>query len=123
MPTPTPRVGGRPWRRLVAQVLIRDRGICQICGHPGADTGGHIVALEDGGPELDPLNVQAEHGRKRTPELDGYTCPGNYAHSTRTPRDTPDRWTRPSPSRPWGVADSPTWDGPPSRRDPSADPS
>lgn len=97
-PTPTPRRGGRPWRRVVTYVLLRDQGICGLCGHPGADTGGHITALEDGGPELDVDNVRAEHGRRRTLERDGYDCPGNYAHTTgHTPPDQHD----PAPSREW----------------------
>lgn len=94
----TPRKGGRPWRRTVAYVIARDQGICALCGHPGADTGGHVIALEDGGPELDPDNVRAEHGRRRTLALDGYDCPGNYAHHRGTPAPTrPD----PPPSRVW----------------------
>jgi 5-methylcytosine-specific restriction endonuclease McrA len=95
-PVPTRRIGGRPWRRLVAYVLTRDAGICHLCGHPGADTGDHLTPLEDGGPELDPANVRAAHGRRRTLEVDGYHCPGNYAHTRRTPpsRSTP-------PSRQW----------------------
>ncbi len=91
----TRRRGGRPWRRLVAFVLDRDGRICGICGNPGADTGGHIVALEDGGAELDPANVQAEHGRRRTLEHDGYECPGNYAHKRGL------RAADPPPSRVW----------------------
>jgi hypothetical protein len=91
-PTPTPRRGGRPWRRLVAFVLDRDTDptrphdgpICHICGHGGADTGDHLIALEDGGPELDPTNVKAAHGRRRTLLVDGFDCPGNYAKLHRT---------------------------------------
>lgn len=94
---PTRRIGGRPWRRLVAYVLDRDQRICGLCQHEGADTGGHIVALEDGGLELDPTNVRAEHGRKRTLEVDGYDCPGNYAHTTGAGAPPPD----PPHSRPW----------------------
>lgn len=102
-PTPTTRRGGRPWRRVVAFVLTRDTDptrpelgpICGICGHGGADTGGHITALEDGGEELDPTNVRAEHGRRRTLELDGFDCPGNYAKLHRSVT------TEPPPSRVW----------------------
>lgn len=94
-PAATVRKGGRPWRRLVAHVLQRDQGICHICGHPGADTGDHLDALEDGGPELDPDNVKAAHGRRRTLDADGFDCPGNFAKLHRT---TP---VEPHPSRLW----------------------
>lgn len=92
----TRRIGGRPWRRLRAYVIARDNGICGLCGMPGADTGGHIIALEDGGAELDPDNVRAEHGTPRTVTHHGFTCPGNYAHTTgRGPTIDP------TPSRRW----------------------
>lgn len=101
--TPTTRKGGRPWRRLVAFILDRDTDptrpdlgpICHICGHGGADTGDHLIALEDGGDEYDPDNVKAAHGRRRTPTADGFACPGNYAKLHRTAP------AEPRPSRVW----------------------
>lgn len=104
MTTPTRRVGGRPWRRVVAHTLAAaidprhpDLGpICALCGHGGADTGDHVTPLEDGGAELDPDNVRAAHGTRRTLDADGYDCPGNYAHQHRTPPSP-----TPPPSRIW----------------------
>ena len=43
------RVEGRPWRRLVAQVVARDDGICQLCGEPGGTTADHIIRASAGG--------------------------------------------------------------------------
>jgi hypothetical protein len=86
----TNRAGGtRRWRRLVAFVLERDQRICWRCGHPGADTGGHVIAV-DLRPELeyDPTNVRAEHGRRRTVAVDGFECIGNYAAGATPPPTT-----------------------------------
>lgn len=58
------RVGGHRWRKLVAYVLERDASICWLCGHPGADSGDHVVPLKHGGAELDPENVRAVHHRR-----------------------------------------------------------
>ena len=76
----TRRRGGRRWRRLVAYVLVRDGGVCWLCGHDGADTGDHVLPI-DTHPhlEFDPSNVRAAHGRTRTVTGWGYYCKGNYA--------------------------------------------
>jgi hypothetical protein len=65
---------------LVAWVIARDHGICWRCGQPGADTGGHVLPHKTH-PHLalDPDNLRAEHGTKRTIAADGYDCIGNYA--------------------------------------------
>lgn len=43
-------------------VLQRDRGICYLCGRPGADTVDHVKARSRGGPDsLD--NYAAVHDR------------------------------------------------------------
>jgi hypothetical protein len=71
---------GRAWQALAAHIIDRDRGICWRCGHPGADTAGHILSYKTH-PHLatDPGNLRAEHGTRRTLEVDGYECRGNYA--------------------------------------------
>lgn len=61
-PTPSSRGRhGRPWRRLRIQILDRDRRICHLCGHPGADTVDHLVPLAAGGHPTDPANLAAAH--------------------------------------------------------------
>ena len=80
MTTPGDPRTGRRWQALVAYVLARDEGRCWRCGRTGADTGGHTLPVKTH-PHLalDPDNIRAEHGRKRTLELDGYECIGNYS--------------------------------------------
>ena len=52
--------GSRRWRRLVAAVVRRDRGVCQLCGRAGATSADHVVRRRDGGAdELD--NLRAVH--------------------------------------------------------------
>jgi 5-methylcytosine-specific restriction endonuclease McrA len=57
------RLSGRPWRRLVAAIVVRDGGICGICGYGGATSADHIVAIADGGHPTDPANLRAAHLR------------------------------------------------------------
>jgi 5-methylcytosine-specific restriction endonuclease McrA len=52
--------GTQAWRTLAASVIGRDRGICYICGRPGADTAHHLVAKRDGGADH-PANLRAVH--------------------------------------------------------------
>ena len=65
---------------LVAAIIRRDQGICWRCGHPGADTGGHVLPWHTH-PwlALDPDNIRAEHGKRRHLLIDGFDCIGNYA--------------------------------------------
>ncbi|NWN92285.1 HNH endonuclease [Marinobacter adhaerens] len=46
--------GGRPWRRLREQVLIRDRYLCQPCGRANDATPAsqvdHVIPEAEGGP-------------------------------------------------------------------------
>ena len=52
---------GRRWREhIVPRVIRRDRGICHLCGQPGADTADHILPVSLGGTDaLD--NLAAAH--------------------------------------------------------------
>jgi len=34
-------------RRIVPRILARDRGICHLCGQPGADTVDHVQSGDD----------------------------------------------------------------------------
>lgn len=74
--TTKPIRSGRAAQRALAYTLQRDKGICWICGHPGADSRDHIKPVTDF-PDLanDPNNWAAAHGSAR-PE---YDCPGQYA--------------------------------------------
>lgn len=49
------------YRRARAAVLQRDRGMCWLCGRPGADTVDHVVPLSLGGDPVDVLNMRAAH--------------------------------------------------------------
>lgn len=71
---------GRKWMALARWVIARDNGICWRCGRPGAETCGHILPVRTH-PHLalDPDNLRAEHGRKRTVEVHGFDCIGNFA--------------------------------------------
>lgn len=42
-------------------VLVRDRGICWLCGRPGATTADHVVPLAMGGHPYDEANLRAAH--------------------------------------------------------------
>ena len=51
-----------PWRRIRAQVLERDGGLCQIRGPRCTGTAtavDHIVPVQSGGPWFDPANLRA----------------------------------------------------------------
>lgn len=82
---------GRRWMALVAAVITRDHGRCWRCGRHGADTGGHILPYATH-PHLglNPDNLRAEHGRRRTIETDGFDCIGNYAAGARDTERTGD---------------------------------
>lgn len=49
---------GRPWRRLVERIKLRDQYTCQLCGRVTADgDADHIVPLADAGAD-DMANLQ-----------------------------------------------------------------
>lgn len=50
------------WVRIRRRILRRDRGVCYICGKPGADAVDHIVPAVDGGGD-DEANLAAVHSR------------------------------------------------------------
>lgn len=55
-----PRLGGRSWRRLVAQVVERDGGRCRLCGKLGATSADHVVRVREGGDDS-LANLRAAH--------------------------------------------------------------
>lgn len=63
---------GGTWKSVRLNVLRRDGYICQSCGKFG-DEVDHIVAMEDGGEEFDPENLQTLcdvcHGQKTNSEV------------------------------------------------------
>lgn len=50
------RRGGRPWRRLRAQVIARANGVCEYCCTRRPTDVHHIVPLRSGAPELTTLD-------------------------------------------------------------------
>lgn len=58
--TQRPRGSTRAWRRLRAQVIRRDRGVCWLCRRPGADSADHVIPADDGGPD-ELWNLRAAH--------------------------------------------------------------
>jgi 5-methylcytosine-specific restriction endonuclease McrA len=58
---PGSRPRGRAWERLRRQILVRDGGICGLCGLPGATSVDHRIPLVAGGHPTDPGNLQAAH--------------------------------------------------------------
>jgi len=49
------------YQKARAAVLVRDRGICWLCGRPGANTADHVVPLAVGGHPYDMANLRAAH--------------------------------------------------------------
>ncbi|HEY1700787.1 MAG TPA: hypothetical protein VGG75_13825 [Trebonia sp.] len=67
------RAEGSVWRRVVSQVVSRDRGLCWICGHTGAASADHVIPVTER-PDLDlaAANLKAAHGYLKT---GGGECP------------------------------------------------
>lgn len=49
------------WGNIKRQVLLRDKGICYLCGAPGADQVDHLTPVSEGGSSK-PMNLKAVHG-------------------------------------------------------------
>lgn len=55
-----PEGSTRAWRKLVAQVVRRDHGVCWLCGEAGATSADHLVRVREGGDDsLE--NLRAAH--------------------------------------------------------------
>lgn len=65
--TRTGRGYGTEWERLSLRVRREERGMCYLCGGPGADTADHVIPLARGGTNTR-ANMRAAHracnGRK-----------------------------------------------------------
>lgn len=57
-----PRTSNAAWRRKRARILRRDRGVCHVCGKPGADEVDHLVPVAGGGSDHE-SNLAAIHRR------------------------------------------------------------
>lgn len=93
-------LGGRPWRRVRAQVFAEWGDICHLCGHDGAGEVDHILARAYGGARLDPANCRPAHGtRSRC-----YLCPpgtGKACNQAKGARVPSPRRSVSNASRPW----------------------
>jgi 5-methylcytosine-specific restriction protein A len=54
------RINGYRWRKLVRVVVMRDHGICWLCGLPGATSADHVKRWRDGGTD-ELRNLRAVH--------------------------------------------------------------
>jgi 5-methylcytosine-specific restriction endonuclease McrA len=52
----------RGWARLSRLVIVRDGGVCWLCGELGADTADHVVSKKRGGEDA-LNNLRAAHRR------------------------------------------------------------
>ena len=66
----------------------RDRGICWLCGGPGATSADHVIALADGGSNF-PSNLRAAHPH----------C--NYAKNAKRSSELREHTRRSRPAREW----------------------
>lgn len=87
---------GRRTQAAARYVIARDRGICGLCGHTGATTWGHIIAVDTRKDlEWDSSNWQAQHGPKAGRPggctVNGCDCPGNYGIGKREYKRRPSR--------------------------------
>jgi len=55
-------INGWQWQKIVAAVIARDNGICQLCGQSGATSADHIVRVRYGGTDA-LSNLRAAHVR------------------------------------------------------------
>jgi len=68
----------RRYQRARTNILIRDGGICWLCGRPGANTADHIIPLAQGGHPYSELNLRAAH----------HSCNSRRGANTPTPTQT-----------------------------------
>jgi hypothetical protein len=52
---------GPVWKRKVASAVSAYKGICHLCGHPGALQGDHVIQYAEGGSD-DISNIRPAHG-------------------------------------------------------------
>jgi 5-methylcytosine-specific restriction endonuclease McrA len=55
-------ISGSAWQKLRRDTLRTHRGICHVCGNPGADQVDHLVPLYLGGTH-EPTNLRPVHAR------------------------------------------------------------
>jgi len=54
------RINASAWRRIVRAVVVRDAGICWLCGKQGATSADHVRRWADGGTD-EMSNLRAVH--------------------------------------------------------------
>lgn len=59
--THPPSRTGRPWRRLVAQVLATQGTVCHLCHLDGATSADHLLPVSMGGAIYDLANLAPVH--------------------------------------------------------------
>lgn len=82
------------WKRTVARIHTRDRGICHLCGGPGADAVDHVIPVSGGGAD-DDANLAAVHDRhpphchRYKTSAEGHAAQAARGHQRRPPEAHP----------------------------------
>lgn len=58
--SPRTTLSGSAEQARARRVIARDRGICYVCGKPGADQADHVLAIAEGGADTE-RNMRAIH--------------------------------------------------------------